>query len=81
MTVMRLGWLCFAYVLISNGEVYAKNVAASWFPVEVGNKWIYEHETRDDIGQGRAHLDIHRGEATSNFSRSSSACFAIDSAQ
>ena len=60
MAVVRLGQLCLALVLIFGGRVCAQNAATSWFPVQVGDKWIYEHETRDDTGEGPAHLEIHR---------------------
>jgi hypothetical protein len=37
----------------------AQPPVGDWFPVHAGDKWIYEHETRDDTGGGKAHLDIH----------------------
>jgi len=49
-----------ALAFISIGPGFAQSPAADWFPVHVGARWIYEHETRDDIGAGRAHLEIHR---------------------
>ena len=40
--------------------VFAQDAAVDWFPVHAGDTWIYRHETRDENGGGRAHLDIHR---------------------
>jgi hypothetical protein len=57
---MRLPALCLALVHISSGAVCAQNAVENWFPIHVGDQWIYEHETRDDTGEGRAHLEIHR---------------------
>jgi hypothetical protein len=31
-----------------------------WFPIHVGDKWTYKHETRNDAGRGRAHPEIRR---------------------
>lgn len=58
MTVVMIARLNLTLVLISAGQVWAQNAAANWFPGHAGDKRIYEHETRDDIGEGRAHLDI-----------------------
>jgi hypothetical protein len=57
---MRLVQLSLAITFIASGQVFAQKTAADWFPIHVGDKWIYQHETRDDTGEGRAHLDIHR---------------------
>jgi hypothetical protein len=35
------------------------STVGDWFPVHAGDKWIYEHETRDDTGGGESHLEIH----------------------
>lgn len=59
MAVMRLRALCLALAIISS-QVFAQSPVTEWFPVGSGTRWIYEHETRDDTGEGRAHLDIHR---------------------
>lgn len=47
-------------VLLCAGKIPAQNVAAIWFPTHRGDAWTYQHETRDDSGQGRAHPEIHR---------------------
>src|ERR1700730_1644223 len=59
MSAVRLGRLYLPLLLISGGQAQAQDVAANWFPVHVGNKWLYEHETRDETGEGRDHLEIH----------------------
>jgi hypothetical protein len=51
---------CLALALIASGPAFTQDTAADWFPVHVGDRWIYEHETRDDTGGGPAHLEIHR---------------------
>jgi hypothetical protein len=33
--------------------------AQSWYPLHTGDRWIYQYDTRDDIGEGRGHLDVH----------------------
>ena len=58
---MRSERFSLALAFISSGAAYAQNVLADWFSVHAGNRWIYEHETRDDTGEGHAHLEIHRG--------------------
>ena len=60
MAFVRLARPYLALILISGGQACAQNAAASWFPVHLGDKWIYEYETRDENGEGRAHLVIHR---------------------
>jgi hypothetical protein len=50
-----------ALAFISSGAAYAQNVFADWFSVHAGNRWIYEHETRDDTGEGHAHLETTAG--------------------
>lgn len=57
---MRSERFSLALAFISSGAAYAQNVFADWFSVHAGNRWIYEQETRDDTGEGHAHLDIHR---------------------
>src|SRR5580704_919954 len=46
-------------VFISGGIVSAQSTISNWFPIHVGDKWVYEHTSRDDNGGGQAHLDIH----------------------
>jgi len=36
----------FAWILISWAPVFAQGVASAWFPMDIGNQWIYEHESR-----------------------------------
>ncbi len=33
--------------------------AQTWFPTHIGDKWLYQYDTRDDNGNGRAHLSRH----------------------
>ena len=42
-----------ALALISIRPAFAQQVVANWFPVHIGDRWIYQHETRDDTGRGR----------------------------
>lgn len=44
---------------MSSRLAVSQNAVADWFPVQVGDKWIYLHETRDDTGEGPAHPEIH----------------------
>jgi hypothetical protein len=53
--------LAFAAALLS-GQAFGQSAVADWFPLRVGDRWIYAHETRDDAGAGKAHLEIHRWE-------------------
>jgi hypothetical protein len=56
---MTLAAFCLALAGISS-TVFAQKSVAEWFPAGSGNRWVYRHETRDDTGEGRAHLDVHR---------------------
>ncbi len=49
----------FFLALVSAATAFAQNVVANWFPAHIGDRWIYRHETRDENGEGREHLDIH----------------------
>jgi hypothetical protein len=60
MAVMGHAPLYLALAFISSGQAFAQNAVEDWFPVRAGDKWIYEHETRDDTGEGPTHLEIHR---------------------
>jgi hypothetical protein len=60
MFVVRYVLLYLALAFVWNGQAFAQDGVADWFPVHVGDKWIYDHETRDDTGQGPAALEIHR---------------------
>jgi hypothetical protein len=57
---MRHPLFCFGLVFILSGQVYPQNAVTEWFPVHIGSKWSYEHETREDNGNGIAHLETHR---------------------
>jgi hypothetical protein len=35
------------------------NAVSNWFPIHVGDKWVYEHLSRIDNGGGQAHPDVH----------------------
>jgi hypothetical protein len=60
MSFMRLASPCLSLILISTAQACAQTTAANWFPVQVGDKWMYEYDTRDEHGEGRAHLEVHR---------------------
>jgi hypothetical protein len=36
-----------AWFLIASTQALAQGMASAWFPMEVGNQWLYEHESRD----------------------------------
>jgi hypothetical protein len=57
---MRHAPICLALAFLSSGQASDQNAVAEWCPVHAGDKWIYAHETRDDTGQGPAHLEFHR---------------------
>ncbi len=57
---MRRARLYLALAFISTARAGAQNAVAHWFPVHAGDNWTYEHETRDDAGQGREHPIVHR---------------------
>ncbi len=44
-----------ALLLISTAPANAQ----AWFPAQIGDKWLYQYDTRDDNGNGRAHLSLH----------------------
>ncbi len=49
--VLRLALLLdLALAAFSFGQPTSPNSVANWFPVHVGDKWIYAHERRDDVG-------------------------------
>jgi hypothetical protein len=47
---VRHARLCFVLALLSIGQAFAQTAIADWFPFHLGDKWIYEHQTRDDDG-------------------------------
>jgi len=53
-------YLYLALVFVWRGQAFAQGVVVEYFPIHVGDKWIYGHETRDDNGRGIAHLEIHQ---------------------
>jgi hypothetical protein len=55
-----MGWVRVYFTLVFfSGGVCAQDAVANWFPIHVGDKWTYEHTTRDEHGEGRAHPEIH----------------------
>ena len=56
---MRLAPFYLGLAFLSSGQAFAQNTVAGWFPIHAGDKWTYDHETRDDSGEGPAHLEIH----------------------
>jgi hypothetical protein len=55
---MRRAPLCLA--LIAAAPAFAQNTIADWFPVHIGDRWTYEHETRDGGIGAIAHPEINR---------------------
>jgi hypothetical protein len=55
---MKLAPIFFA--CISGGQAFAQNAVTDWLPIHAGDKWTYQHETRDDTGEGPDRLEIHR---------------------
>jgi hypothetical protein len=49
-------WLAAGF--ISGGTISAQNTASDWFPIHVGDKWVYEHTSRINNGGGQAHPDV-----------------------
>ena len=47
-------------VFLACRAAFAQNTIADWFPLHVGDKWTYAHESRDDTGRGSAGAEIHR---------------------
>jgi hypothetical protein len=56
---VRSAWRYLGLVLIAAGQARAQSTARDWFPAHLGDKSIYEYDTRDENGEGRAHLVIH----------------------
>jgi hypothetical protein len=55
-----VGWVRIFFTLIFvSGVVCAQDAVAKWLPIHVGDKWTYEHTTRDEHGEGRAHPEIY----------------------
>ena len=57
--IVRQAFLFVPLVFLLSSPVFAQGPVADWFPIHAGNRWIYAHETRDENGNGRAHLEIH----------------------
>jgi hypothetical protein len=36
-----------ASILLLSAQMFAQGAASEWLPMEVGNQWVYEHESRD----------------------------------
>src|SRR5450631_1603899 len=50
----------FLVPLICFGQsALVQSAAADWFPFHTGDRWIYDHESRD-LGDGPAKREIHR---------------------
>jgi hypothetical protein len=47
---MRRAVFYFAFAFVSSGQPSSQDAVANWFSVHVGDKWIYSHERRDDVG-------------------------------
>jgi hypothetical protein len=47
---MRHVFFCLALSFVAIAQTTSSNVVAHWFPVHAGDKWIYSHEDKDDIG-------------------------------
>lgn len=45
---MRAAGLWFA--LIAGGAAWGQNVVSDWLPLRTGDTWVYQHDTRDQIG-------------------------------
>ena len=45
-------------MFVSSGAS-AQDAVANWFPTHAGDKWTYEHTTRDDRGEGPRRLEVH----------------------
>ncbi|MGD0962670.1 MAG: hypothetical protein ABSA57_02070 [Candidatus Acidiferrales bacterium] len=53
--------LCLAIAFLLSSQAYSQDSVANWFPVHLGDKWIYEHETRDaGVNGNLPPLEIHR---------------------
>ncbi|HLG97785.1 MAG TPA: hypothetical protein VKX49_15835 [Bryobacteraceae bacterium] len=48
------------FAVLCTAPLPGQDIAAVWFPTHKGDSWIYQHETRNDIGQGAAHPQVHR---------------------
>jgi hypothetical protein len=57
---MKPARLCIALAVITSSAAFAQDAVEDWIRLRPGNKWIYEHETRDDTGRGPSHLEVHR---------------------
>lgn len=57
MSVVRFS-LCLAAVFISASTISAQNTVSNWFPIHVGDKWVYEHTSRINNGGGQAHPGV-----------------------
>ncbi len=49
-----------ALFFILSSQTFAQVAVADWFPLHPGDRWVYEHETRDEDGSGAAQLRTQR---------------------
>jgi hypothetical protein len=47
---MRRAVLYFAFTFVSFGQSASQDAVANWFSLHTGDKWVYSHERRDDVG-------------------------------
>ncbi len=57
---MRRTLIYLSLCLVSFGQTQAPGVVANWFPTHPGDRWIYDHDDRNENGSGRAHPVIER---------------------
>ena len=57
---MRRVLVSFAVALLSFAQSPPSVAIGNWFPIHRGDKWTYDHEDRNENGNGRAHPMIER---------------------
>ena len=57
---MKLAPLSSFFALIAGSQAFAQNAVMDWLPIHAGDKWTYQHETRDATGEGPGRLEVHR---------------------
>ena len=57
---MRIESCSLTLFFTLSSQLFAQVAVADWFPLHPGDKWVYEHETRDEDGRGAAHLRTQR---------------------
>ena len=58
--IVRRILLYLSLSLVSFGQNPQPGIFANWFPIHPGDKWIYDHDDRNENGNGRAHPVIER---------------------